>query len=135
MHNFSLKITSSSGTFYDGPCESLILPTDDGPYGIQAWHESMVIGVCVGEMRMKTDEGWQTVVLGLGVARTGGTRVTLVVDSAERPEDVDFNRAEAARQRAEERLAIQNSRKEYIRGKLAMTRAMARLRVKERKFM
>ncbi|EET61145.1 putative ATP synthase F1, epsilon subunit [Marvinbryantia formatexigens DSM 14469] len=135
MNTFQLKITSSSGCFYDGPCESLILPTDDGAYGIQANHESMVIGICIGEMRFLNENGWQSVILGQGYARSEDNHVTLVVDSAERPEDIDENRARAAKQRAEERLAVQNSRKEYYRGKLAMTRAMTRLKVKEKKYL
>jgi F-type H+-transporting ATPase subunit epsilon len=135
MNTFQLKITSGSGCFYDGPCESIILPTDDGAYGIQANHESMVIGICIGEMQLKIDGKWQSLVLGQGYAQSGDNRVVLIVDSVERPEDVDENRALAAKHRAEERMLVKNSRKEYYRGKLAMTRAMARLKVKEKKYM
>lgn len=135
MNTFHLKVTSSRGCFYEGSCESLVLPTEAGEYGIWAGHESMVIGICIGVMRFKVDGEWRTVVLGQGYARSGGNQVVLVVDSAERPEEVDENRAMEAKQRAEERLTIQNSRKEYYRGKLAMTRAMARLKVKEKKYM
>lgn len=95
----------------------------------------MVIGICIGEMRFLNENGWQSVILGQGYARSEDNHVTLVVDSAERPEDIDENRARAAKQRAEERLAVQNSRKEYYRGKLAMTRAMTRLKVKEKKYL
>ena len=61
--------------------------------------------------------------------------VTMVVDSAERPEDVDAKRAQEAKERAEERIALQTSRKEYYRGQMAMARAMTRLKIKEKKFM
>lgn len=135
MNTFQLKITSSNGCFYEGPCESIVLPTDDGAYGIQANHEPMVIGICIGEMQLKIDDEWKTLVLGQGYAQSGNNQVTIIVDSVERPEDVDVNRALAAKQRAEERMLIKNSRKEYYRGKLAMTRAMARLKVKEKKYM
>jgi F-type H+-transporting ATPase subunit epsilon len=135
MNTFHLKITSSSGCFYDGECESIMLPTDDGVYGIQAHHESMVIGICVGEMRYKVDGQWFAVALGQGYARSSDNQLTLIVDSAERPEDIDAKRALAAKERAKERLALQNSRQEYYRGKLAMTRAMARLTIKEKKYM
>jgi F-type H+-transporting ATPase subunit epsilon len=95
----------------------------------------MVIGICIGEMQLKIDDEWKTLVLGQGYAQSGNNQVTIIVDSVERPEDVDVNRALAAKQRAEERMLIKNSRKEYYRGKLAMTRAMARLKVKEKKYM
>jgi F-type H+-transporting ATPase subunit epsilon len=95
----------------------------------------MVIGICIGEMQLKIEDEWKTLVLGQGYAQSGNNQVTIIVDSVERPEDVDVNRALAAKQRAEERMLIKNSRKEYYRGKLAMTRAMARLKVKEKKYM
>jgi F-type H+-transporting ATPase subunit epsilon len=95
----------------------------------------MVIGICIGEMQLKISDEWKSLVLGQGYAQSGNNQVTIIVDSVERPEDVDVNRALAAKQRAEERMLIKNSRKEYYRGKLAMTRAMARLKVKEKKYM
>ena len=135
MKQFHLKISSSSGSFYDGPCDSLVLPTDDGEYGVLANHASMVIGISIGIMRYQLEGQWKYVVVGQGFARVVGNTVTMVVDSAERPEDVDENRAREAKRRAEERLAMQKSRREYYRGKSAMTRAMTRLKVKEHKYM
>jgi F-type H+-transporting ATPase subunit epsilon len=113
----------------------MVVPTDDGVYGIQANHEPMVIGICIGIMQLRLSDGLQSLVIGQGFARCDKHGVVLIVDSVERPEDVDENRALAAKQRAEERMLIKNSRKEYYRGKLAMTRAMARLKVKEKKYM
>ncbi|MDC7290375.1 ATP synthase F1 subunit epsilon [Blautia schinkii] len=135
MEVFHLKIISCNGTFYDGPCESMILPTEEGAYGIQANHESMVIGICIGELRYKTDDQWNSVIVGQGYARSERNQTVLIVDTAERPEDVDENWAREAARRARERLEIQKSRKEYYRGQLAMTRAMTRLKVKEKKYM
>ena len=134
MTKFNLKISCSTGVFYDGPCESLILPTSDGDYGIQANHEPVVVGIWVGELQYRTDGQWYDVVVGRGYARAADNEVVLVVDSAERPEDVDENRARAAAERARERLQVQQSRREYYRGQFAMTRAMARLKAKERKY-
>ena len=55
----------------------------------------------------------------------------LIVDSAERPEDVDERRAEMAAERAKELLSVKTSEKNYFQGQLAMTRAMARLKAKK----
>lgn len=135
MTVFQLKIISCKGIFYDGLCESIVLPTEEGEYGIQANHESMVIGISIGELKYMMEGTWNSVIVGQGYARSEKNRLILIVDSAERPEDVDENRAREAAKRAAERLEIQKSRKEYYRGQLAMTRAMARLKVKEKKFM
>ena len=102
-----LNITASSGEFYQGDCESLILPTGDGVYGVQA--------------------GYNPVLVGDGIAEVTPTFVLLLVDSAERPEDIDRNRAEAARIRAEERLQHKQSMHEYYQSKIALDRAMQRL--------
>lgn len=135
MSKFHLKIASSDRAFYDGECESLVLPTEAGEYGVLANHESMVIGVEVGELRYKVDGEWNLVVSGAGFARVANNMVIVLVDSVERPEEVDVNRALEAKRRAEERMMLKKSRQEYYRGKIAMTRAMARLKVKEKRFM
>ena len=65
--------------------------------------------------------------VGDGIAEVTPTFVLLLVDSAERPEDIDRNRAEAARIRAEERLQHKQSMHEYYQSKIALDRAMQRL--------
>ncbi len=131
MNTFNLRIVASNGVFYDGDCESLVIPAADGEFGIQANHEPMVIAIYIGTLRFKTDGEWHTVVTGQGYARTGGNRTVLIVDSAERPEDVDEHRAERAAERAKELLSVKTSEKNYFQGQLAMTRAMARLKAKK----
>lgn len=128
---FHLRITSSSGCFYDGECESLILPTEDGEYGVMANHTSMVIGVCVGELRYRIDEEWTDAAVGQGFARVADNQVNVVVDSAERPEDIDEKRAEQAAIRARERMEVRRTRREYYRGQAALSRAMTRLKIKQ----
>ena len=109
MEKFILNITASSGEFYQGYCESLTLPTGDGVYGVQAGHNPVLVA------------------LHMGIAKFTPTFVLLLVDSAERPEDIDRNRAEAARIRAEERLQHKQSMHEYYQSKIALDRAMQRL--------
>ena len=110
MEKFILNITASSGEFYQGYCESLTLPTGDGVYGVQAGHSPVLVALHMGIL-----------------AEVTPTFVLLLVDSAERPEDIDRNRAEAARIRAEERLQHKQSMHEYYQSKIALDRAMQRL--------
>ena len=65
--------------------------------------------------------------MGDGIAEVTPAYVMVLVDSAERPEDIDKNRAEAARIRAEERLQHQKSMHEYYQSQIALQRAMQRL--------
>ena len=86
MDTFGLKIIASDKVFYEGRCRKLIIPAPDGEKGILPNHENMVIAVTVGIGRMEAEEGkWQEVALGGGFAEIVNNRVTLIVDTAERP--------------------------------------------------
>ena len=113
MEKFILNITASSGEFYQGYCESLTLPTGDGVYGVQAGHNPVLVALHMGIAKFTVDGETREVLVGDGIAEVTPTFVLLLVDSAERPEDIDRNRAEAARIRAEERLQHKQSMHEY----------------------
>ena len=127
MQKFMLNITASSGEFYQGDCESLTLPTGDGVYGVQAGHSPVLVALHMGMMQFTANGETQEVLIGDGIAEVTPAYVMVLVDSAERPEDIDRNRAEAARIRAEERLQHQKSMHEYYQSQIALQRAMQRL--------
>ena len=131
MEKFILNITASSGEFYQGYCESLTLPTGDGVYGVQAGHNPVLVALHMGIAKFTVDGETREVLVGDGIAEVTPTFVLLLVDSAERPEDIDRNRAEAARIRAEERLQHKQSMHEYYQSKIALDRAMQRLVTQE----
>lgn len=134
MDTFGLKIIASDRIFYEGRCRKLILPAPDGEMGILPNHENMVIAVTVGDGRMEVEEGkWVDVALGAGFAEVVNNRVTLLVDTAERPEEIDVRRAEEARERAEEQMRQKQSIQEYYRTQASMARAMNRLKVSQGK--
>ena len=127
MNSFILNITASSGEFYQGSCESMVLPVKDGVYGVQAGHSPVLVAIHMGMLKFTVDGEIREILVGDGIAEVTPTFVLLLVDSAERPEDIDKNRAEAARIRAEERLQHQQSMHEYYQSKIALDRAMQRL--------
>ena len=127
MNKFMLNITASSGEYYQGDCEDLVLPISDGVYGIQAGHSPVLVALEMGIMQFTVSGETRSVLVGDGIAEVTPTYVVLLVDSAERPEDIDKNRAEAARIRAEERLQHKQSMHEYYQSKIALNRAMQRL--------
>ena len=127
MNKFMLNITASSGEYYQGDCEDLVLPISDGVYGIQAGHSPVLVAIHMGMLKFTVDGETREILGGDGIAEVTPTFVLLLVDSAERPEDIDKNRAEAARIRAEERLQHKQSMHEYYQSKIALDRAMQRL--------
>ena len=127
MNSFILNITASSGEFYQGSCESMVLPVKDGVYGVQAGHSPVLVAIHMGMLKFTVDGETREILVGDGIAEVTPTFVLLLVDSAERPEDIDKNRAEAARIRAEERLQHKQSMHEYYQTEIALDRAMQRL--------
>ena len=127
MNSFILNITASSGEFYQGSCESMVLPVKDGVYGVQAGHSPVLVAIHMGMLKFTVDGETREILVGDGIAEVTPTFLLLLVDSAERPEDIDKNRAEAARIRAEERLQHKQSMHEYYQTKIALDRAMQRL--------
>ena len=119
---FHLDILAASVPFYRGDCVSLVVPTADGEFGILANHSNAVGAVCAGELRFETAEGeHRRAAVAPGLFKIEDGHVLLLVDAAERPEDIDVNRALRAREEAEYQLAQGN-----------LARALNRLRVSGR---
>lgn len=130
MNTFSLKIIASDKVFYDGKCGIIIIPALDGEVAVMAHHEDMVIATQVGEVRFRVgeEEEWKRCLIGIGFVHIANNRVTMLVDTAERPEDIDALRAKQALERAEEQLRQRQSIQEYHVSQASLARAMARLR-------
>ncbi len=130
---FQLDILAASVPFFRGKCASLVLPTTDGEYGVLAGHSKAVGAVCAGEVRFETEDGeMRRAAVAPGVFKIDGDRVLLLLDAAERPEDIDVNRALRAREEAEEQLRQKRSMAEYQIAQGNLARALNRLRVSGR---
>ncbi len=130
---FQLDILAASVPFYRGKCVSLVIPTQDGEVGVLAEHCRTVGAVAAGELRFETAEGEQRrAAVAPGIFKIDGSRVLLLVDAAERPEDIDINRALRAREEAEEQLRQKRSIAEYQIAQGNLARALNRLRVSGR---
>ena len=134
-NSFYLKIIAANRVFYSGRCRSIIVPEYDGQKEILAHHEDMVIAVNDGEMRFQPEgsDNWEYAVVGIGFVEIVNNRVTLLVESAERPEEIDVARAREAKERAEEQMRQKQSIQEYYHTKASLARAMNRLKVSREK--
>ena len=128
---YHVKVLSTYGTFFDGDCVQTVLPCEDGSRGILARHEDCVIAVVPGALRIKRpDETELLAAVTAGYAAIDNGALTLIVDTAERPEDIDARRAREAMERAAEAMKRRQSKVEYEQSKADLARAMARLKVK-----
>ena len=123
--SFYLKVISANRVFFAGKCRSLIVPEFDGQKEILAHHEDMVIAIDEGQMKFQPEgsDEWIHAVVGMGFVEIVNNRVTLLVETAERPEEIDVRRAEEAKQRAEERLRQKQSIHEYYHSRAALASA------------
>ncbi|MCR4591293.1 MAG: ATP synthase F1 subunit epsilon [Lachnospiraceae bacterium] len=129
----ALSIISPDGIFFEGRILSVILPTPDGALEFLPFHEAMMTAIKAGELRYRTEDGqWHVVAVSTGVGQTANNRCQIFVNAAERPEDIDRNRAKAALERATESLRQKKSIEEYELSKASMARALNRLRVSDR---
>ncbi len=135
MDTFGLKIIASDKVFYEGRCRKLIIPAPDGQKGILPNHENMVIAIVVGtaKVQLAGEDEWRDLAVGTGFAEIVNNRVTLLVDTAERPEDIDIRRAQEQQERAEEQMRQKQSIQEYYHTQASLARAMNRLRVAQDK--
>lgn len=129
MNTFSLKITACNRVFYDGECEIVIFPGYDGEMAVMANHEQMTASVETGEIRFRTPDGtWLEAINSMGLITVDHNKVDILVYSAEKPEEIDAFRAEAALERAREQLKEKQSIMEYHISRASLSRAMARLK-------
>lgn len=134
MNTFKLKIIASNKIFFDGEAQSLIVPhVDMGLEGFLANHENCIMPIETGEMKITDSHG--TVIeafVGNGFLEFLDNIATLVCISAELPDEIDERRAQEAKERAEEELREKHSQLEYYHSKANLSRAMERLKVKNK---
>lgn len=133
LDTFSLQIYASNKLAFSGRAKSLTIPAVDGEQAFLAQHENMVAAIVPGELRFQEDNGTEHILaVSNGFVEMINNRARIFCLSAERPDEIDDHRAREAKERAEEQLRQKQSIQEYHVNQMALARAMARLRVKEK---
>ena len=131
MEPCQVHILAADRTFYEGPCVSLVIPTSDGERGILARHENMIAAIQPGTLRWQVPEQEvQLAAVSPGMVKVERNDVLVLVDSAERPEEIDEARARRAADEAREALLQKKSRQEHQIAQTSLARALNRLRIK-----
>ena len=111
------------------------VPGVDGYFGVLPGHTPLLAALAVGELWYRKGQERTYLSIVQGFAEVLPDRVTILAQLAERADDIDVERAEAARQRASARLenrADHQSDVDYERARLALTKSMTRLQVSSR---
>lgn len=103
MRTFQLHILAADRVFFEGECESVVAPTASGQYGVQAHHSNMIAAISPGELTFRTAQGeTRYAAVSAGMIKVEHNDVLILVDSAERPEDIDVVRAQREADEARE---------------------------------
>ena len=141
MDHFRLQFMASDHMVYDGDAESVSLQTTEGSIGVLAHHANIVMAVVpgmveyvpVGEAAAAGQTGRQTIVVSDGLIKVENNEVMILVDTAERPEDIDEARARRAEEEAREQLKRANSNRDAAMASAELSRAISRIKASTNK--
>jgi F-type H+-transporting ATPase subunit epsilon len=127
MAEFNLKIITLDEVFYNGKVEVLTVRGIDGDFQILARHTDLIAVLMPDDIRFMTEEGERHAFISRSLLKVMDGNVTIIADTAEWPEDIDFERAEEAEKRAKgELVSRESANPDITKVELALMRAMGR---------
>ena len=134
MDNFRLHFMASDHMVFDDEAQSVSLPTTEGSVGILAHHSNIIMAVVPGEITYRAANGdEETVIVSDGLLKVENGEVMILVDTAERPDEIDEARAQRAEERAREELKRANTNRDIALASAELSRAMNRIRASKKK--
>ncbi len=142
MTPFNLQIMASDHLVYNGDAEFVSLSTTEGSVGILAHHANVIMAIVPGIIEYDpidsgnsedAQPGRQTIVVSDGLLKVENGEVIILVDTAERPEEVDEARARRAEERAREAMKHANSNRDMELAAAELSRAVSRIKASKKK--
>ncbi len=129
-----LQIIALDRIAYEDDVDIVVLPGEEGQLGVLPRHARIVTLLEPGEVLTRKSGEETSLVISGGFAQIGPDSVTILSDAAEYAEDIDMDRAEVARRRAQERLTNRQATPDLdmARVESALLRSLTRIRVAER---
>lgn len=127
---FKFEVITPEKVFYSSDVDMIIFNREDGEMGVMADHMPMVVAVDIGMLKIVKDGMYKFAAISEGFIQITDKGVTAIVDAAEWPEDIDVERAERAKNIAEDKLKEYRKNKEMeTLLKLSIVRANNRIKV------
>jgi F-type H+-transporting ATPase subunit epsilon len=130
-----LEVVTPKGAIVSDDVDIVTAPGFAGEFGVLANHAPFLSTIRVGTLRYKKDGNELELMISGGFCEVSSNKITFLVESAERGQEIDVERALRAKERAEKRLLQAKEQQEKIdrtRAEAALQRALARLRIAER---
>ena len=128
---FKLHVITPERRFYDGEASMVELTTTEGDIGVYRNHIPRTAIVAPGVLKIHEEGEVKEAALISGFIEILPERITIMAEVAEWPDEIDANRAEEARIRAERRLKEESGEIDTMRAELALRRALVRLSLRK----
>jgi F-type H+-transporting ATPase subunit epsilon len=125
--NFTLKIITPDRVFYEEPVSMVEFNTIEGEVGIYKDHLPMTMIIAPGILTITQGEKVSEAALHAGFAEVLQDQVTILAEIIEWPSEIDLERAEDAKSRAEERIKEHAPGTDMKRAEMSLRRAVARI--------
>ena len=129
--SIDLQIVTPDRVLVHEQVDEVEIPGVEGYFGVLPGHTPLLAALSVGELWFRKGSHKTYLSIAYGFAEVLPDRVTILAQLAERAEEIDVERAEAARARAAERLEGKSD-VDYERARIALTKALTRLHVSSR---
>ncbi|TYO96567.1 F0F1 ATP synthase subunit epsilon [Desulfallas thermosapovorans] len=123
-----LEVVTPEKKTYSQDIRFVVLPGTEGELGILPEHAPLVTSLKTGLVRVQHEGKTLKIAVSGGFAEVRNSRVTVLANAAEREDQIDVQRAQAAKERAEQRLASGGSDIDVVRAEAALKRALNRLK-------
>jgi F-type H+-transporting ATPase subunit epsilon len=130
----TVEIVTAERLVYSGEgVDEVVAPGVEGEFAVLPQHAAFITTLVPGEMRIIRGQDEEIMAISGGFFEIRNDRVVVLADSAERAEEIDIERARAARERAETLLLERREVADLVQTEASLKRALARLRVAERR--
>ena len=130
--HLQLHIVSAERALVDERVDEVEIPGAEGYFGVLPGHTPLLALLGAGELWYRQGQEKHYLLIGFGFAEVQPDRVTILAQIAEKAEEIDVTRAEAAKTRAEERLSHPVTDMDFERARIAMMKSLIRLQVATR---
>jgi len=127
-----LEVVTPYGLVFSEEVDEIVAPGSEGEFGVLPNHAPMFVALKIGILIYRKDKETGYIFINGGCAEVTPHRVMILSDSAEMAEDIDIERAKAAKKRAEERLK-QIDRYDHARAIASLERATTRIQIAEKR--
>src|SRR5205823_14211482 len=127
-----LQIVSADKSLVNETVDEVEIPGADGYFGVLPGHTPLLALLGAGEMWYRRGTEVHHLVIAFGFAEVQPDAVTILAEIAERADDIDIARAEAAKRRAQERLAKPTMDVDFERARPPLLKSLIRLQVASR---